>query len=194
LATGLKRDICPITEIYIDQKLQDEPCNNMPIRTVNNKTMFFIGDILANITARPNGMWRNNITVDDFNMSVKSGTSSVRIGNTLLPIDNYIVGYTPKTTILLWAGNTDGSPLKEKTFAVETIGPIWKEVAEIYYDKYPSSYAMFKKPEGVERINGEWASEQYQPREYAVLKNYIRDVPELRMNPLLTLQRENEEQ
>ncbi|QQS59617.1 transglycosylase domain-containing protein [Candidatus Peregrinibacteria bacterium] len=194
LGTGKQKELCPILSISSEENVPlPSPCDPSEKTVLSPKTIFFLGDILSNIEARPAGYWRNNITVSNFNIAVKTGTSSGRSENAIFPIDNMIVGYTPKNTFLLWAGNTDGTPLKPKSFAVSSVGPLWRDIVQAFYEKYPASYTAFEKPEGIQKIQGEWASEEYKPPSYAPLVQYLRYVPELGMNSLLSFSQKREE-
>lgn len=191
LGTGIQKEICPILSIATESgEPLLSPCDFTEKLSVDASTPFFLGNILSNIEARPPISWRNNITIPNFNIAVKTGTSSTRINGVLYPIDNWIVGYTPKNTFLIWAGNTDGSILKTNSYAVFAVGPLWRAVVEKFYAKYPESYALFSQPDGLQEIQGEWASTEYAPPLYTELTKYLRWVPELGINPFLPLSQE----
>lgn len=194
LGTGKKKEICPLLSLFSEEESPlDNPCDQTETTVLGAKTIFFLGDMLSNIEARPAGYWRKNLTVPEHNIAVKTGTSSGSVGNISYPVDNVIVGYTPKNTFLIWAGNTNGALLGKESFAVSSVGPLWNRIVQKYYEKYPESYVVFEKPEGLEKIQGEWASADYHPPSYAPLAQYLRFVPELGMNPLLSLSQTRDE-
>lgn len=186
LATGKKQDLCPILSI---KTFQGEDlgnfCNKVFEKTVDDNTRFFVNDMLSNVAARPKVYnWRKNLTVENFNMAVKTGTSSKRVDGSLAPADNLVVGYSPNHTILMWAGNTDGSAFKPGSVAVTTIGHIWNEVAQTFYSKNPTTYASFGLPTELQRIHGEWATLDYKAPSYNQLERFVWYNREQGLNPL----------
>ncbi len=193
LGSTERKEICPILEMRTATgKLLKNPCNQSVLARINEKTSFMISDILSNIEARPTDYkWRENLTLENTNIAAKTGTATKRVSGTLFPIDNVVVGYSPNTTFLMWAGNADGSHFKQYRVAATTLAPIWKEMTEKFYAKYPSAYASFKQPEGLHKVHGEWATLDYKPLGYEALVRVANRIPERWINPLYALANEN---
>ncbi len=47
--------------------------------------------------------------------------------------DNVVLGYTPNLAVGVWMGNTDGTPMADRTFSSAGAGPIWKSFMEAAY-------------------------------------------------------------
>jgi len=162
--------ICPILEITdsLGNKLEN-PCQIRITRSRNKITNFFISEILSDISNRPPD-WSKLVTPAK-NMAIKTGTSSKRVDGVLMPADDYVIGYTPKTTLLLWGGNTDGRALKPGSVSIFSIGPTWKRLAHILLKHHPELFTEFKRPENLQKIYGEWATLDYKPPTYNLRKH-----------------------
>ena len=142
--------------------------------------------MLSNIEARPAGYWRKNLTVPEPNIAVKTGTSSGSVGNISYPVDNVIVGYTPKIPFSFGQEIPMEHFLEKRVLPLALLDRFGIGLCKNTMKKYPESYVVFEKPEGLEKIQGEWASADYHPPSYAPL-TISSFVPELGMNPLLSL-------
>lgn len=189
LATGDRKDICPIISVKtFGGKNLGNFCKEKTIAKVSDTTRFFINDILSNEYARPKAYnWRKNLTVPNYNIAAKTGTSSKRVRGVLLPADDLVVGYSPKHTFLMWGGNTNGKALKGGSVSVIALGGIWNEIVQKFYDKNPNSYAKFSIPKGIQQIHGEWATTDYVPPSYDRLDSVVWKNKEKGLNPMLQL-------
>lgn len=96
-----------------------ERARGAPQRVVSPQHAYLLADILSDADARIPGF--GGVTPFDvpFRAAVKSGTSTGFR-------DTWTVGYTPEIAIGVWAGNADGSPMKDVA-GVEGAGPIWRD-------------------------------------------------------------------
>jgi len=190
LSNGTYQEICPILEIKNHRgEVLKNPCEDVLKKNYKKTTAFFISDILSRKNIRPYS-WNYHLSVKNANnVAVKTGTSTKRVDNKLYPVDNIVVGYTPDTTMLMWAGNTDGRKLKAYRVALRTIGKIWSTAMEKTLATRPSKkHAIFKVPEKIQKINGEWATLDYKHPGYDVLSHFVYKNAERGTNPLNKLQ------
>ena len=194
LATTQKKDLCPIISITtFSGKSLSTGCNKaLADKVIKDSTSFFISDILSNIQARPTDWdWRKNLTIDNFNIAAKTGTSSKRLFNgELRAVDDVVVGYTPNNTFLMWGGNTNGKALNDGSVSIIAIAKHWKQLVTKFYKKNPTQYAKFKQPEGLIKIQGEWANADYNPPSYKRLSYFLTKNAEYRLNPFNKLKKE----
>ncbi|MCB9809870.1 transglycosylase domain-containing protein [Candidatus Peribacteria bacterium] len=155
LGSAQWRPLCPLLEAEtLTGEAIANPCQSSQVRDYDPVTAFLMSDMLSDTRLRSPGIWGEKVTVPDYNMAVKTGTSTKRIDGQLRPVDNLIISWTPTHTFLLWGGNTDGSALKEGAFAALSLGDIWQEVVRTFYSVYPHAYTGFRMPEGVTMTDG----------------------------------------
>lgn len=58
-----------------------------------------------------------------------------------------IVGYTPQLAVGVWVGNTDNSPMADRTFSSVNAGPIWQQFMNVAHQALP--VMAFTQPPGV---------------------------------------------
>ena len=189
LGSGKHQPICPIVSITtLDGKNLYHPCQVKIARNFNKTTGFLVSDILSNKSVRPDD-WSRLVT-PKLPVAIKTGTSSKRVNGKLSPVDDIIVGYSPQATILLWSGNTDGKALKPGSVAVYAVGKTWRNIANTFFDQYPRKFSTFQAPESMQRINGEWATLDYQHPGYQSLSRFVTRNVERGLNPLYQLDHE----
>ncbi len=178
--------LCPIFKIEnsLGEELQN-PCKIRIAKKVNPITNYFISEILSDERNRPPD-WSKLVTPNE-TMAIKTGTSSKRVDGVLMPADDYIVGYTPDTTLLLWGGNTDGRALKPGSVSIFSLGSTWKRLANILSDHHPEMFTEFSQPVDLQQIHGEWATMDYRPPTYNNLKKYLKKTQENGVSPLRRL-------
>lgn len=93
-----------------------------------------ITSILSDGEARPEGFWRNQLTIPGLEVAAKTGTSNKCLERDekekcmLRKPDNaWIIGYSPELAVGVWAGNADSSAMYEKGDGLNTSSPIWRE-------------------------------------------------------------------
>ncbi len=189
LATGERKEICPIISVKTFQgKDLGNFCNKKVLAKLPEVNRFFINDILSNENARPKAYgWRENLTIENFNIAAKTGTSSKRVNGDLFPVDDIVVGYSPNHTFLMWGGNTDGKHLKKWSVAVSSIGDEWKHIVQNFYEKNPETYAKFSVPQNLQRVHNEWATADYVPPSYDQLNRFVWYNREKGLNPMNSL-------
>lgn len=189
LATGERKELCPIVSVTtFGGKDLGNYCDDTVLAKVPETNRFFINEILSNEKARPTAYkWRENLTIPNFNIAAKTGTSSKRVNGTLYPVDDLVVGYSPKNTFLMWGGNTDGEGLKRGSVAVSSIGDEWNHIVQNFYEKNPKEYATFSVPKGLQRVHNEWASSKYIPPSYDRLNRFVWHNREKGLNPMYSL-------
>ena len=90
-----------------------------PKAAVSPETAFLISDILSDNQARLPAFGSNNPLQLDVPAAVKTGTTTDFR-------DNWTVGYTPTLVAGVWAGNSDGTPMRNAT-GVTGAAPIWRD-------------------------------------------------------------------
>lgn len=101
-----------------------------------------VANVLADSAARYSSIWGNTskyLTLDDWSsingIAAKTGTTNdVK--------DMWVVGGSPYYTVLVWAGNTDGKPMKIEASSSGVTGPYWKEImALLHKDKIKKGFS-----------------------------------------------------
>ncbi len=98
---------------------------------------YLITDILQDPEARAPAFGRGSPLELPFPAAVKTGTSKDYR-------DNWTVGYTPRHTVAVWAGNFDGSPMRWVS-GVSGAGPIFQSIMHTL-----GSGGDFERPAGIE--------------------------------------------
>jgi membrane carboxypeptidase/penicillin-binding protein len=189
IATTKNQALCPILELQtLNGEILESPCDRTVKSKLKPSTAYFLSEILSNESARPTAWgWRDKLTLEDTNIAAKTGTSTKRVNGWLYPVDNLVVGFSPKATVFMWAGNASGRKLKPGTVAISSIGATWKTIARDFFQAYPDKYAEFTPPVPLQKINGELATFDYVPPTYEILSNTLAQNKELGLNPLYEL-------
>ncbi len=102
-------------------------------RVLSESSAQAVTSILSDPNARPDGYWRDQLTLEDEDAAVKTGTSSKctnwKNGECLqLAPDNvWTIGYSPELVVGVWVGNADGSPLSTTTNGLVAASPLWRD-------------------------------------------------------------------
>jgi len=97
---------------------------------------YLITDILDDPAAREPGFGRGGPLEFSFPVAAKTGTSKDYR-------DNWTVGYTPRHTVAVWAGNFDGSPM-DRLSGVAGAAPLFNSIMQAL-----GSGGAFEKPTGL---------------------------------------------
>ena len=132
--------------IYEYKPVKERVIDSQPVRMVN--------DILKDYEAR-RGLFVRSLPltkIDDYEIAIKTGTSQFYR-------DAWTIGYTPEFIVGVWAGNTDGKPVKEGLSTVAAL-PIWYNFVSKIIKDFPKTKFLPPLPVKVNKIllNGEWIS------------------------------------
>ncbi len=108
---------------------------------------YLINDVLSDISARPEGWWRDRLSIPGQINAAKTGTSNKEKNEIKFPFDTWTIGYTRNLVAGVWAGNADGTGLAQKASGLDTAGGIWS-----YYMTEATKEqeeVPFERPEGI---------------------------------------------
>ncbi|MFA6583525.1 MAG: penicillin-binding protein 1C [Elusimicrobiaceae bacterium] len=108
-------------------------------RVLDERSAYLVTDILSDNNARIRAFTQDSPFNMPFAFAAKTGTSKDYK-------DNWAVGYTPRWTVGVWAGNFDASPM-HRVSGITGAGPLLRSVALAVYKRYPSG--AFPKPAGI---------------------------------------------
>ena len=92
-----------------------------------------VAGIMADSTIRAQSIWGTTsqyLKLDDW-----TGEYSVasKTGTTNDVKDMWVVGGSPYYTVVVWAGNTDSTPMDQDASSSGAVGPIWKEIMKFLH-------------------------------------------------------------
>jgi 1A family penicillin-binding protein len=108
-------------------------------QVIDPRIAYMITDILADNTARTPAMGANSELHLDFPAAAKTGTTNDYR-------DNWTIGYTPHLAVVVWAGNTDDTPMAEGTSGLIGAAPIWHDFMTIMHTD-PTLSAVIARPD-----------------------------------------------
>ncbi len=134
-----------------------------PEQVIDKQAVRQLNSVLTDFIAREPAYGRNSFYFPNQLVAVKTGTTNDYR-------DVWINGYTPKVTLVTWAGNNDNSPIVKKV-AGFVLAPMWKEIMTVAIDKYKGG--KFIEPEATETtkamLNGIWYFPDMQPPVHSIL-------------------------
>jgi penicillin-binding protein 1C len=98
-----------------------------------------IADILSDNSARTLAFGMNSALRFDYPVACKTGTSTDFR-------DNWTIGFTPEFSVGVWAGNFDGSPMREVS-GVSGAGPILHAIFDYLHVNYGTTW--YRTPEAI---------------------------------------------
>jgi len=98
-----------------------------------------IADMLSDNSARTLAFGMNSALRFDYPVACKTGTSTDFR-------DNWTIGFTPEFSVGVWAGNFDGSPMREVS-GVTGAGPILHAIFDYLHGNYGTSW--YRTPPGI---------------------------------------------
>jgi penicillin-binding protein 1C len=112
----------------------------------SEKICFLITDILRDEKLRIQAFGAANPLLFDFPIAIKTGTSANFR-------DNWVVGYTDKYTIAVWAGDFEGEPMNQFSGSVGA-GPLFNKIANLVIRHKIEKFRPRKQPLmfGIEQI------------------------------------------
>lgn len=111
---------------------------------------YLINHTLSDVEARPEGWWRQQLSIPGQTNAAKTGTSNKEKGEINYPFDTWTVGYTKRIAAGVWAGNNDGSYLGLKASGLDTAGRMWHDFMVAATEEHPRE--EFERPEGIKWI------------------------------------------
>jgi penicillin-binding protein 1C len=103
-----------------------------PRRYSRPELVWQIADILSDNSARTLAFGMNSALRFDYPVACKTGTSTDFR-------DNWTIGFTPEFSVGVWAGNFDGSPMREVS-GVTGAGPILHAIFDYLHSNYGTSW------------------------------------------------------
>ena len=143
---------------------------------------YLVNDVLTDAEARPEGYWRNQLTIPGQINGAKTGTSNKKKvmpngDEENFPFDVWTIGYTRHVAAGVWAGNADGAHLSAKASGLDVASPTWKYFMTEVHKDLPQ--VPFDQPDGIRWVNvskrsGKLPSEHTPPEEIvpAVFASY----------------------
>jgi penicillin-binding protein 1C len=110
-----------------------------PRRYSRPELVWQIADILSDNSARTLAFGMNSALRFDYPVACKTGTSTDFR-------DNWTIGFTPEFSVGVWAGNFDGSPMREVS-GVTGAGPILHAIFDYLHSHYGTSW--YRPPSGI---------------------------------------------
>ncbi len=114
------------------------------VRAVSEGVSFLVSNMLSDKAARYHEFFPGNPLELDRPAAAKTGTTN-------LFRDNWTVGYTPYTTVGVWAGNSNNKEMTPNTIGITGAAPIWHDVMELVSHTYNYPADDFAVPANVHR-------------------------------------------
>ncbi|HVJ90704.1 MAG TPA: penicillin-binding transpeptidase domain-containing protein, partial [Labilithrix sp.] len=119
---GIRKPPRMVTRLVRGANTVEFEPSSTPTRVLDERIAAVITDILSDKRARMSAFGDQNVLELDFPVAAKTGTSKGYR-------DNVAIGYTRETTVAVWVGNFDGSPMKDVS-GITGAGPVFREVME----------------------------------------------------------------
>jgi penicillin-binding protein 1C len=122
------------------------------VKVIDSQPVRMLNSILKDVEAR-RGLFGSNLNltyIEGYDIALKTGTSDYFR-------DAWAFGYTPNFVVAVWAGNTDGTPMKAGVSIVAAL-PIWHSFVSQIIKDYPNTKFIDPIPVKVNKpmLNGEW--------------------------------------
>ena len=111
-----------------------------PNRVLSESSSYLISSALSDPHARAEEFGRGSAIEFDFQVAVKTGTSSDYR-------DHWTIGYTPEFTIGVWKGNASGHSMEQQIPAVSNTGKIFRDAMLMLYRRRRKQ--KFVRPKGI---------------------------------------------
>ncbi len=151
---GRYNPVNPILEIRDRNGNVIEKQEDKGEQVISSETAFIINSILSDVSARPAGSWRNNLTIAGQNIAVKTGTSNKKIGKTNYPNNLLTIGYTPTIISGTWVGNSNGKQTFLSAWGLYTAAPI--NTAFLAAALEGKEMVPFDQPEGIIKVGNDF--------------------------------------
>jgi membrane peptidoglycan carboxypeptidase len=111
------------------------------VQAIRADVAFLISSILSDKSARYQEFLPGNPLEESFPAAAKTGTTDDFK-------DNWTMGYTPNLVVGVWAGNNDGSLMKN-VIGITGAGPIWHDILAYATQRYHFAPDDFVRPNDV---------------------------------------------
>ena len=115
---------------------------------------YLVNNILSDVGARPEGWWRDRLSIPGQVNGAKTGTSNkekiINGKEENIPFDTWTIGYTKRVAAGVWAGNNNGDELHWKASGLDTAGGIWHDFMVAATEGNPRE--DFERPEGIKWV------------------------------------------
>lgn len=144
-----------------DNKIYQWEAN--PVQVIKKQAVRQLNSILTDFVAREPAYGRNSFYFKGQLVAVKTGTTNDYK-------DVWIDGFTPKVTLVTWAGNNDNSPIVKKV-AGFVLAPMWKKIMLEAIKKYPGGKFIPPEPTQSQKgiLNGIWYYPDLTPPVHSIL-------------------------
>lgn len=135
---GKFKELTPFTSVKDSRGYELYKDKRVDKQVLSKESAYLIWDILSDNNARlPAFGYQNNLSIKDFKIAVKTGTTDNKR-------DNWTLGYTPSYVVGVWVGNNNNVPMNPQLASGLTgAAPIWNRIMqEILIDKANETYAI----------------------------------------------------
>lgn len=129
------RVLCSVTDRQGKRILPITP--RKPVQALLRDAADAVDSILRDSGSRPEGFWRDMLTIPGIDTGAKTGTSNVcfqrdEFGRcTEYGVNNvWTLGYTPELVVGVWVGNADNTVLDPLADGLTVAAPIWRAFVE----------------------------------------------------------------
>jgi membrane peptidoglycan carboxypeptidase len=108
---------------------------------------YLINNVLSDAESKPEGFWRDMLSIPGQIAAAKTGTSNKEKGTVDYPADCWTIGYTKRIVAGGWVGNNDGSLLNMTGDGLNTAARFWHDFMVEATNGNPRE--DFDKPAGI---------------------------------------------
>ena len=152
----VKKDITPILKI-VDSKgniVEENWIKTKDEKVMSEDQAYIINNILSDTSSRPSS-WNGYVSLKGRPVAAKTWTSTKQYTKNwvkyIFPNSLWTIWYTPQTTTVVWAWNTDWSETNMSWDWLNAAGPIWRDYMEFAHKWKPVE--NWKRPAWVKEIN-----------------------------------------
>ncbi len=136
-------------------------------QVLDPRIAYMVTSVLSDPAARPEGFWRDQLSIPGYATAGKTGTSNKclergenGVCKLQKPDNAWAMGFTPAIVAGVWAGNADSSAMLDRGDGLNTSAPIWKEFLMRAQKRLANAPTTFTQPPGliqvqVSRLSGQ---------------------------------------
>ncbi len=131
---GKKMPLTPILKIV--DKSGKEIVNNTDVnkrageQVLDPQVAFLMSDVMSDQAAK-SPVFGKGLLVSGHTVASKTGTTQSWK-------DGWTIGFTPQVAVGVWAGNNDGTPMRQGADAISVAAPIWRTFMQTYLSDKPN--------------------------------------------------------